>query len=308
MISLNPDRIILGCGNFGGVGSTPSLIGFGETKSQAFQLLDAAKGYGILQFDTANSYGGGLSEDYLGQWIQQQTPSYRHTLEISTKVGNPFATTAEFNPLSFHEINLHLQNSLNRLGIDRIKTYYLHQPDFKTPLQETLQALDQALMAGDIETIGLSNVDLHYVQRFLSYCNSSVRRAVRYVQNEFHFLKQIDKFDLIPFLVKEKINYVAFSPLAGGLLTGKYQSPGSPPIGSRLDLRPEPYENYRNTESSMQIREFIKLARSYGQDAAAFALDFVLQTNGIHSAIIGPRRKEHFENFGFKRARYLGST
>ena len=135
---------------------------------------------------------------------------------------------------------------------------------------------------------------------FLKNCDVKTRRSVKYVQNEFHFLNQSDRQDLIPSLVSHNISYVAFGPLAGGLLTGKYLSNKNPPPGSRLHLRPEPYQNYQTLSHQLKIQNFITEARTTGQAPESKALQFILETNGISAVVIGPRRKEHYENFGFK--------
>lgn len=85
------DRIVFGCGNFGGIGSAPNLRSAGDGEQQAHQLLDHARRVGLLRFDTANTYGGGLSERILGKWLRVQGDSFRQNAQIATKVGNPMA-------------------------------------------------------------------------------------------------------------------------------------------------------------------------------------------------------------------------
>lgn len=296
------EKIILGCGNFGGVGSEPQLKDFGEDEIQACAILNEARELGIFQFDTANTYGGGASEEILGNWISKQTSAYRRKVQISTKVGNPHGATLGRSPLSSAEISFHLDKSLTRLHVEQVSAYYIHEPDPKTPIDETLQALDKALSAGKIFSIGLSNVNLGYLRDFLGTCGEALRRKVRYVQNEFHFLHQEDRAELIPFLSENDIGYVAFSPLAGGLLTGKYSLSSEPCSGSRLALRREPYSRYLNEGTFSTISAFIAEAHSKNLSPAEAAVRFVLETQGIIATIIGPRRKEHFENLGLKRS------
>lgn len=301
MSTLDPERIILGCGNFGGVGSLPRLCGLGEDETQARILLDTSRELGIFRFDTANTYGGGRSEEILGQWISEQDKTFRQKIQVSTKVGNPFGKFSGQGPLSAIEISFHLQESLKKLNVSQVETYYLHEPDPLTPLDETLEALEQALENGDISSIGLSNVELPYVQNFLQAGGERTCNKVLFVQNEFHFLQQRDKVDLLPFLQKQGISYVAFGALAGGLLTGKYQTQDSQPLpGSRLDLRPEPYSAYLNLETFLNIDHFLRDAAQRKMNPITAALRFVLETEGVDSVIIGPRRKEHFENMGLK--------
>src|SRR5206468_6789452 len=102
------ERIIFGCGNFGGIGSSPKLRSAGDSEQQALQLLDHARLVGLRRFDTANTYGGGASEIILGKWLRAQGPAFRHGAQIATKVGNPHGCPRGDTPLSAAQINFHL--------------------------------------------------------------------------------------------------------------------------------------------------------------------------------------------------------
>ena len=141
-------RIVFGCGNFGGLGSSPDLRDKGDGRERALALLDHAKTLGLTRLDTANTYGGGESERALGEWLRGQDAWYKASLQIATKVGNPHGTAEGVTPLSRNEVARHLDGSLQRLGIERIDLYYLHEFDHVTPIDETLEALDRALSAG----------------------------------------------------------------------------------------------------------------------------------------------------------------
>lgn len=294
------DRIILGCGNFGGIGSIPELRGRGENQQQAFELLSLARELGLKRFDTANTYGGGLSEEYLGQWISDQGSQFRSQIQVATKVGNPAGTRAGQNPLSRAEIIFHVGNSLRKLRTDCIDLYYIHQPDRVTPVEEILGAFSQIISQGKIRSAGLSNVDLSYVKQFLEKADESFRPHLCCVQNEFSFLQQKDRSELIPFLQANSLKYFSFSPLAGGLLSGKYQLHVPYPAGSRLTLRPEPYQSFLNQETFDRIQELRTAAEKNKRALPEEALQFVLNSEGVDSVIIGPRRKEHFESLGFE--------
>src|SRR4051812_6890346 len=151
------DRIVFGCGNFGGIGSSPSSRSAGDSEQQALQLLDHARRVGLRRFDTANTYGGGASEEMLGKWLRSQGASFRQTAQIATKVGNPHGCPSGETPLSRAQIAYHLDVSLRRLGVERIDLYYIHEFDRVTPLEETLGAMTKALEAGKIDRFGISN-------------------------------------------------------------------------------------------------------------------------------------------------------
>ena len=130
------DRIVFGCGNFGGMGSSPKLRHAGDSEERALELLDHARRVGLWRFDTANTYGGGASETFLGKWLRVQGAAFRQSTQIATKVGNPHGCPPGETPLSRAQIAHHLDTSLERLGIERIDLYYIHQFDRVTPFDE----------------------------------------------------------------------------------------------------------------------------------------------------------------------------
>src|SRR5438270_3548003 len=168
------DRIWFGCGNFGGIGSSPHLRSAGDNEQQALQLLDHARLVGLRRFDTANTYGGGASEIILGKWLRAQGPAFRHSAQIATKVGNPHGCPRGDTPLSATQIEFHLDQSLRRLGVERIDLYYIHEFDRVTPLEETLAAMTRAAEAGKIDRFGVSNASLTDVQAVTSLIGSSL--------------------------------------------------------------------------------------------------------------------------------------
>ncbi len=289
---------ILGCGNFGGIGSLPELLGLGESKMEAFELLDLAQKLGINKFDTANSYGGGLSETYLGEWINQQGSDYRSKIQIHSKVGNPYGTSPGNNPLSEPEILNQLQGSLGRLKTNHLDVYYIHQPDPLTRIEETIRALIKCIQNKKVRQFGLSNVNLSYLKTFISILGNEYFSYLFGVQNEFNFLNQCDSDELIPYIKSKNLHYAAFSPLAGGLLSGKYDLEKPFPKGSRLSLRADPYRSLLNTQAFEKIAELEIIARSHKRHLPEQAIRFVLQETDF--VIIGPRKKEHYENLGFK--------
>src|SRR5437868_3262283 len=182
------DRIWFGCGNFGGIGSSPSLRGAGDSEKQALQLLDHARRVGLRRFDTANTYGGGTSELMLGKWLRSQGASFVEAAQIATKVGNPHGCPPGETPLSRTQISYHLDRSLRRLGVERIDLYYIHEFDRVTPLEETLGAMTIAVEAGKIARFGVSNASLSDVKAVRSLAASSLGPSFEYVQNEYNLL------------------------------------------------------------------------------------------------------------------------
>ena len=295
------DRIWFGCGNFGGLGSSPHLRHAGDSKEQALQLLDQARRVGLRRFDTAHTYGGGASEAFLGKWLRDQGTAFLQEVQVASKVGNPAGCPPGDTPLSRTQVALHLDESLGRLGLERIDLYYIHEFDRVTPLEETLEAMSQAANAGKIDRFGISNATLADVKGVRHLAGSNLGQRFEYVQNEYSLLATADAQELIPYCADHALRYTAFSPLAGGLLTDKYRFGEEPAAGSRMAHAAGFYANYLTEESFAAIERLRGSAEADGETMAASALRFVLDTPGLDGLIIAPRRIDHFASYGFEQ-------
>ena len=294
------DRIWFGCGNFGGIGSSPALRSAGDSEETALRLLDHARRVGIRRFDTANTYGGGSSELFLGKWLRSQDPSFVQQAQVATKVGNPHGCPPGETPLSAAQIAHHLDVSLTRLGIERIDLYYVHEFDRVTPLEETLAAMARAIDAGKIDRFGISNASLSDIKAVKELAGATLGSRFEYVQNEYNLLANADAQALIPYCAEHGLRYTAFSPLAGGFLTGKYRLGEAPPSGSRFAHAPEVCGPYATAESFAAIEQLRQTADARRESIAEAALRFVLDTRGVDGLIIAPRRIEHFASMGLQ--------
>ena len=292
------DRVIFGCGNFGGIGSAPHLRSAGDSEQQALQLLDQARRSGIRRFDTANTYGGGASEIILGKWLRSQDAAFVDNAQIATKVGNPHGCPSGETPLSRTQIAHHLDQSLRRLGVERIDLYYIHEFDRVTPLEETLGAMTRAVEAGKIDRFGISNASLADVEAVTSVASGSLAARFEFIQNEYNLLATEDARALIPHCAEHGVRYTAFSPLAGGLLTGKYRFGEEPPSDSRLAHAPEACARYLDEKCFAAIERLRRSAEARHETMAAAAVRFVLDTPGVDALIIAPRRTDHFAALG----------
>jgi aryl-alcohol dehydrogenase-like predicted oxidoreductase len=290
-------RIVFGCGNFGGMGSSPSLRHHGEGREAAFALLDHARELGLTRFDTANTYGGGASESFLGEWLARQAASFRARAEVATKVGNPLGSPPGERPLTRSQVAQHLDESLRRLGLERIALYYLHEPDPLTPLEETLAALDRALAAGKIAAFGLSNVGAADIEAVLRLTDAPLRAAFTHVQNEFSLLVQRDLESVIPLAAANALSYAAFSPLAGGLLTGKYLPDAPAAAGTRLASAGDHYAHLVTPQAFAAIEALERRAAAEGWTTPGAALRFVLDTPDVAALIIAPRSIAQFDAY-----------
>jgi threonine dehydratase/aryl-alcohol dehydrogenase-like predicted oxidoreductase len=225
--ALSLPRIALGCGNFGGIGSVPELFGQGQTEDQARALMDAAWQAGITHFDTADAYGGGSSERWIGRWIAAR--GVRPTL--TTKTFNPMRAGAD-QGLAPERVERQLATSLERLGADHVDLYLAHDFDPHTPLADSFAAFERAQTSGLIGAYGVSNFSAGQLTEALA---SGRPRAI---QNSYSLLDQGDQAGVIPLCAERDVAYLAFGPLAGGWLTGKYRRGEPYPAGSRMDQRP----------------------------------------------------------------------
>jgi len=290
---LKISRLALGCGNFGGIGSAPAFFGMGENEAQAFDLMDRAVDAGINVFDTANAYGGGRSETYIGRWLKTKGPAVRQQLLISSKVFNPVGPGPNDRGLSRRHILQQVDESLRRLETDRLDLYLVHEPDPETPLDETLEALDDLVRAGKVIYVVASNIEAWRLARGLWI--SDVRRLCRFdwVQNSFSLLDRAAEREMFPLCADQGVGFTAFSPLCGGWLTGRYRAAGDYPEGSRMTLRPEPYRHLERDAVFAGLSALADEARARGVGMASLAIAWVLQHPRVDAAIIGPRNGDH---------------
>jgi aryl-alcohol dehydrogenase-like predicted oxidoreductase len=169
-----------------------------------------------------------------------------------------------------------------------------------TPLEETLGAFERAAEAGKIDRFGISNATLTDVKNVRSVAGATLGSRFEYVQNEYNLLADSDADVLIPYCAGRGLRYTAFSPLAGGLLTGKYRFGEEPPIGTRMAYAPEACAAYSNDEGFAAIEQLRRSAEAGEQTMAEAALRFVLDTRGLDGLIIAPRRVEHFASMGLE--------
>ena len=287
---LKISRIGLGCGNFGGIGSAPAFFGMGENEAQAFELMDRASDAGINFFDTADAYGGGRSEEYIGRWLKTKGSSVRDQLLLSSKVFNPVGPGPNDRGLSRRHILRQVEASLTRLGTDRLDLCLIHEPDPDTPLEETLRALDHLVRQGKVLYVGASNIEAWRLARALWISDKGGLARFEWVQNSYSLLDRGAETEMFPLCADQRVGFTAFSPLAGGWLTGKYQPGARYPDGSRMTLRPEPYRHLESDRVFQALTTFAEEARSRNVDMAALALAWVLHHPRMDAVIVGPRR------------------
>jgi aryl-alcohol dehydrogenase-like predicted oxidoreductase len=274
--------VVLGCGNFGGIGSAPEFFGQGETREQAFALMDAAWELGLRRFDTADAYGGGRSEAWIGDWLRASGSRP----QITSKTFNSMEDGADHG-LARERVLRQVATSIARLGVDRIDLYLTHEPDPETPVEETFATFATLVERDLIVAWGVSNVSADDLRDWLALGTPTL------VQNSYSLLDRRDEDDVIPLCAEHGVEYQAFSPLAGGWLTGKYRRGEVPPAGSRMTMRPDPYRRFENDGVYDGLVELGRAAAVRQVSTGGLALAWALGTAG--SVVVGPRRPKHLE-------------
>jgi aryl-alcohol dehydrogenase-like predicted oxidoreductase len=263
-----------------------------ETTSRA--ILDRAAAGGVNFIDTADCYPiplsletVGLTEEIIGRWLGRR----RSDFVLATKCFFPTGPGPDDRGASRRHVTGALEASLRRLRTDHVDLYQLHAFDPETPLEETLRALDDAVRAGKVRTVGCSNYLAWELAKALLV--SEREGVVRYqcVQPRYNLLHRDADLDLLPLCRDQGLGVIAFNPLAGGLLTGKHraQDPATDTrFGSRMGSTGESYrKRYWHEESFRLIEELKAHFEPSGRRLASVAVAWVLAQPGITSAIVG---------------------
>jgi aryl-alcohol dehydrogenase-like predicted oxidoreductase len=289
---ISVSRVVLGCGNFGGVGSSPAFFGQGIPKDEAFRIMEAAWELGITTFDTADAYGGGRSETWIGEWLATKAPAVRDAITIETKTFNPMDAGADHG-LYRSRIRRQIDTSLERLGVERVSLYMAHAFDPDTPQEETLRAFHELVAEGKVGAVGASNFTAEQLAEAVELSELEEMARYEWVQNSFSLLDQGDSETVFPVCHEHGLGYEAFGPLAGGWLTGKYRRGEEYPEGSRMTQRPDSYLRYASDSvfEALETLEAEALAR--GVSMPGLALAWLLATPEVTAVVVGPGCVEH---------------
>jgi len=285
-------RVILGCGNYGGVGSSPAFFGQGTPKEEAFRIMDTGWEFGIRTFDTADAYGGGRSEAWIGEWLATKDGSVRDSILIETKTFNPLDTGLD-RGLAHARIHRQIDTSLRRLGLERVALYMAHDFDPHVPQEETLRAFDELVRGGKVGAVGASNFTAEQLAEAVELSELEGMCRYEWVQNSFSLLDQADAETVFAVCREHGLGYEAFGPLAGGWLTGKYRRGELYPEGSRMTQRPESYTRYATDTVFSALEAFEREARERGVSMAGLALAWLLGIPEVTAVIVGPGSVEH---------------
>jgi aryl-alcohol dehydrogenase-like predicted oxidoreductase len=270
-------------------------------EEDAFAILDAFVEADGNLIDTANVYVGGVSEQIIGRWFAARPHDVTDRVVLATK--GRFGPGPDVNAVGLSRRHLHraLNESLSRLGIDTIDLYQLHASDIHTPVEETLSFLDEAVKAGKIHYIGLSNFTGWQLQLIISTAKAMSVQVPVTLQPQYSLLSREIEWEIIPAALHNGIGLLPWSPLAGGFLTGKYQRGGAASSDTRAGSEKPIYqwisEEYANSDHNWAtIGEVVRIAKEIGATPAQVALSWIADRPGVIAPIVGARTVEHLRN------------
>ena len=260
--------------------------GGGVVQEQTEACTRAAFDAGINFFDTANVYGGGAAESVWGEVLKEFD---RGSYVLATKVFFPMSETDR--GLSREQIHKQIDASLARLQTDYVDLYQCHRPDPETPIEETMEALTEVCEAGKAREIGFSEWTIEQIEAGLEVPN-----AKKFVssQPQYNMIWRAPEAELIPFCEQHGISQIVWSPLAQGVLTGKY-APGEPPPEDSRAASAEmnwAMDRYRSDDLLEAVQRLVPIADGAGLRMASMALAWVLRQANVASAIVGASRPE----------------
>jgi aryl-alcohol dehydrogenase-like predicted oxidoreductase len=273
--SLEVSVVGLGCNNFG------SRLDADGTANVVAAAIEA----GVNLFDTADTYGGAQSEVFLGRALGTR----RHKVVLATKFGASIKGAPAGASPSY--IRTAVEDSLRRLGTDRIDLYQLHKPDPQVPIGETLAVLDELVRAGKVLAIGCSNFSLAQLREAEAASPAGAAQFVS-VQNELSLLHRGDVADVLPECDARSIAYLPYFPLAGGMLSGKYQGAAGKTAVGRLASDGPLAERFRAPANAALVDRLTALAESHGHTLLELGFAWLLSFPSVASVIAGATTPE----------------
>ena len=256
-------------------------------EAESLAILDAALEGGINLIDTSNSYAGGEAERLIGRWLKRR--ARRDDVLIATKVFYPTGSGVNERGLSRHHIVQACEDSLRRLGTAHIDLYQTHRPDPDTPIDETLSALDLLVRQGKVRYAGSSTTPAWQVAQAQHTSAQQGLAAFVSEQSPYNLLERRIENELVPACQRYRLALLTWSPMAMGMLAGRYALGGARASDSRAVLRGGIYAE-RVTERGIAVgQQFAALARRHGHDPAQLATLWVKDQPGVTAPIIGPR-------------------
>lgn len=269
------------------------MFGGPTNDSDSIRIMHRAIDDGINFIDTANMYSLGQSEVVVGKAIADR----RDRVVLATKGRQKMGDGPNDKGASRVHLMRELHASLRRLGTDYVDLYYVHAPDDDTPIEETVRAMDDMVRAGKVHYLACSNFRAWQVMEALGVSRRLGLNAFTCVQPLYNIVNRDIEVELLPMCQAQGLGVVSYSPLARGILTGKYGTGEAIPMGSRMSRSDVRMKQAEWRPASLEIAQGIaSRAAAHGVSCSQFALAWCLANHRITSVILGPRTMEQFED------------
>lgn len=292
LVAVKESRAAIGGGNFGGAGSPSALIGAGLDEAGAHRALDEAERLGITIIDTAFSYAAGASQLMISSWLAADPDRVRR-VSIVDKVGVAERDGDLQLDLSFDSVISHAAAGRERLGVETVDAVLAHAPDPETPAEETLNGFGSLINDGFAGGWGASNIDGPTLTEWLETADRLGLPAPIFVENQYNLLQREAEKAVLPTCRDTGIGFLAYSPSASGLLTGKYRKGEPPPEGSMMALRPDMASEFDDQAANL-ITAVTEVATAHRVTNVAVAFAWLLSQSGV-IPIAGPSKPHHME-------------
>lgn len=270
------------------------MFGGPTSEEDSLAILRRGREEGINFYDTANIYNAGRAEEVLGKFIAEQS---RNDLVVATKGRSPMGPGPNQSGASRKHLMQELHDSLKRLRVDTIDLYYVHAWDAETDLEETLRALDDMVRMGKVQYVACSNFRAYQLCQALWTSDKLGLNSFAAAQPLYNIVNRDIEVELLPLCRDRGVGVVSYSPLARGILSGKYK-PGEPyPEGSRAARGEKRMQQTELREESIVVAEKLsEYCRNRGVSVSQFSLAWCLANPVVTSIIVGPRTMEQFED------------
>ncbi|WP_338830562.1 aldo/keto reductase [Bradyrhizobium sp. 27S5] len=270
------------------------MFGGPTDEATSSRIVAKAREAGINFIDSADAYNGGKSEEVVGRAISNR----RSNWVLATKLANPIGDDPNHGGLSRRWVLQAADESLKRLGTDYIDVYYLHKEDHTTPLDETVRAIGDLIRAGKVRYFGVSNYRAWRVAEICNICDRlGIDRPVA-SQPYYNAMNRMPEVEHFPACANYGLGIVPYSPLARGVLTGKYAPDAAPPADTRAGRNDKRMMQTEWRPESLQLAQQIKHhAESRGITAGQFAVSWVLNSSFVSAVIAGPRTEAQWDDY-----------
>lgn len=271
-------------------------FGSQAAKSESCRMVDICLDAGINFFDTANVYNQGISEEILGIALGAR----RQKVVLADKVSGEMNREGSYGGLSQSAIRQGIDESLTRLGTDYLDIYYLHQPDYKTPIEETLETLESLRSEGKIRYSGTSNYSAWQLCEILWLCEKNGYQPPWISQPMYNILARGIEQEYLAFTKQFEIGIVAYNPLAGGLLTGKHNQEQGPIENTRFEGDEASAERYRDrywhASYFQAVEELKNISQRNGRSLIELAFTWIFSQQSVSVVILGASHAKQLES------------